>query len=105
MKNYFCVDKWEVSFLQEDVITVCVIRHLKNINKRFVGLAVCNPRDRFNPAIGRHKALKNCVDEVADFTIFFDAKNKNTVMSKSAIPVKAIQKEYWKHYGAEEKGQ
>ena len=92
----FIVNDWEVSFLQENPITVCVIRNLKNISQRFTGLAICNPHDKFQYRIGRHKALKTALENPVIWHA--PADEYNISFTAYQLPDKAIQKAYWEHY-------
>jgi len=91
----FVVDgKWEVSFLYNKPITACIIRNLNTLG-RAGGVAVCNPKDVWDPAIGRHKAMLDAFKTVSGF-----ARQK---YSGDALKVIAgiedrIKKAYWEHY-------
>ena len=124
IKNYIYVDEWEISFMQDDgPMTVCVIRHLKKLDQRFIGLAICNPKDIWDDAIGRHKALKDALTNAPSDNVWTDdpddingfsltIKNETTRdirifnlpgLYHRELPVKAIQRAYWEHYKEEEK--
>jgi len=120
--NHFVVDDWEVAFLQNRPITVCVIRNIKKLDPRFIGMAVCNPNDKWNNAEGRHKALKDALtitkpniswalsdDEIDTNSLFITLKNEGereirltNMYAPHGLPIKAIQKAYWDHYKDEE---
>ena len=110
-KNGFTFENWEVSFLQEKPLTVCVIRNLKKIDQRFVGLAVCNPKDKWSNAGGRHKALKDVLESKQSQLIqhtwyrqYAPAIIRGHMhVFPNILPVKAIQKAYWEYYKEEEK--
>lgn len=97
--NFFVVDEWEVSFLASNPITICVIRNLKKIDQRIIGVAVCNPRDKWDSAVGRHKALKNALTNPV---VFFGVVD-SICFTIYSLPEKAIQKAYWDHYKDVEK--
>ena len=101
-KNYFYVGNWEVSFLQDNLLTVCVIRHLKKIDQRFTGLVVFNPKDKWSDAIGRHKALKEILSQ-GPYTLFTTGGIVLSSGPANQLPCKLIQKAYWEYYGAKEK--
>ena len=115
----FTIDDWEVSFLYNVPLTVCVIRNLKQVNERYVGVTVCNPHDIFSSAVGRHKALKkilsNCVSDVRIYKSvltpneILDLNMGNTITTHNKLVycqpgglnprlAKVIQKAYWEHY-------
>lgn len=106
--NYFAVDGYEVRFLQSAPVTVCVIRSLKNLDERYVGVAVCNPHDEYNEAAGRHKALKKALMRslAEPVRLVFEgndlACDRLTVsFGEITLPeeqIKRIQKAYWEHY-------
>jgi len=122
--NGFISGDYEVRFLQDDRLTVCVIRNLHKMDERYTGITVLNPKDKFDAATGRHKAFKKTM-ETATKEVFDNAPG--LFQSPSAVnlgkwvgidistvgcsisyydnplPVSQLQQDYWKRYGAEEK--
>ena len=105
--NYFEVEGYEVRFLQNAPVTVCVIRSLTDRAQKYTGVAVCHPSDVWDEAVGRHKALKdvlkNGTQNVAGSSAPFDVKGDAwmvtfSVKVKGNLPVKEIQRTYWEHY-------
>ena len=113
--NGFISGAYEVNFLQDDCLTVCVIRHSKHLDEIYTGVAVLHPGENFDAAIGRHKAFKkalkcervsryepkgldygsiNCPKVTISNMIIFD---------QNTLPVSQLQKDYWKRYGDMEK--
>jgi hypothetical protein len=92
--DHFEVEGYEVRFLQNAPVTVCVIRSLTDRAQKYTGVAVCHPSDVWDEAVGRHKALKdvlkNGTQNVAGSSAPFDVKGN--------LPVKEIQRAYWEHY-------
>jgi hypothetical protein len=60
--NHFEVEGYEVRFLQSAPVTVCVIRSLNDRSQKYTGVAVCHPSDVWDEAVGRHKALKDTLE-------------------------------------------
>jgi hypothetical protein len=114
VEHRFTVKEWEVSFLQDDVVTVCVVRNMKKLDERYTGISVRNPRDKFDAAVGRHKALKTCIEEnqskmtqMAYAMISLDRLSRGLRMLRESacrFPASEIQKAYWEHYQKIEKG-
>ena len=115
--NGFLSGDYEVRFLQDDRLTVCVIRNLHKLNERYTGVTVLNPKDKFDAAVGRHKALKEAMDsaDVMRFTFnlgYFGNKITDfhcglPTMPKqgevSLLPIFQLHTDYWKRYESEEK--
>ena len=115
--NGFISGNYEVRFLQDDRLTVCVIRNLKRLDERYTGVTVLNPKDKFDAAIGRHKAFKEAMDsaDVMRFTFnlgYFGNKITDfhcglPTMPKqrevSLLPIFQLHTDYWKRYENEEK--
>ena len=106
ISDYFEIESYEVRFLQDNPITVCVIRSLTNRSQKYVGIAVCHPTDIFDEATGRHKALKDAINDSKSFELLSPITTFSTcsaIMSFGAraayiLPVKEIQRAYWEHY-------
>ena len=105
--NHFEVDGYEVRFLQNAPVTVCVIRSLTDRTQKFSGLAICHPSDTWDEAVGRHKALKDALENSkrnVTGTGTFDAKGSAWMVTVSVegepnfLPFKEIQRAYWEHY-------
>jgi len=97
---------WEVSFLQEKPLTVCVLRNLRFLDWKWVGTAVCNKTDVWNSETGRRIALKHLVikmdsiDKVMQTHGVINLVGNNgieTITKRIVNPID-IQMAYWKHY-------
>ncbi len=107
VSNSFTIANFEVRFLQSAPITVCVIRSLTDRSQKYTGISVCHPSDTWNEAVGRHKAMKNVLENSkrnVTGTGIFDAKGSAWVVTVSVegepnfLPFKEIQRAYWEHY-------
>jgi len=94
--NGFLSGDYEVRFLQDDRLTVCVIRNLKRLDERYTGVTVLNPKDKFDAATGRHKAFKDAIYDLLWAGIRICSAPQNIKSSQ-------LNSDYWKRYGAEEK--
>jgi len=105
--NGFLSGDYEVRFLQDDRLTVCVIRNLKRLDERYTGVSVLNPKDKWDAAIGRHKAFKKALKTTYHFgqPIYAIGNWWNTdgvIETIQSLSVNQLQQDYWKRYGAEE---
>jgi len=103
--DHFEVEGYEVRFLQDNPITVCVIRSLTDRSQKCTGVAVCHPSDVFDEATGRHKAMKKLLEfhmpsgnpknseNIALFRLIY-----KTIRGIEPLPVLSIQRAYWEHY-------
>ena len=107
----FVSGNWDVRFLQDDVVTVCLIAHIKKLDEIYSGITYRNPKDKFDAAIGRHKAFKRVLDACPQrkddkFTLLdFQIAVKSLQTQKfihNLLPIKQLQHDYWKRYAAEE---
>ena len=105
--NHFEVEGYEVRFLQDAPVTVCVIRSLTDRAQKYTGISVCHPSDVWDEAVGRHKAMKNVLENSkrnVTGTGIFDTKGSAWVVTVSVerepnfLPFKEIQRAYWEHY-------
>jgi hypothetical protein len=105
--DHFEVAGYEVRFLQHSPVTVCVIRSLTDRAQKYAGISVCHPSDVWDEAVGRHKALKDTLNNSkrnVTGTGTFDAKGSAWVVTVSVegepnfLPIKEIQSAYWEHY-------
>jgi hypothetical protein len=98
--NGFLSGNYEIRFLQDSRLTVCVIRNLYKLDERYTGVSVLHPHDKFDAAVGRHKAFKAALaNGYKSLGSFYSVQ----IFSVRRIPVSQLQKDYWKRYGAEEK--
>ena len=97
--NGFISGDYEVRFLQDDRLTMCVIRNLYKLDERYTGVTVLNPKDKFDAAIGRHKAFKEAIEG----WMFVKCKDYILTVQSKFLPVSQLQQDYWKRYGTEEK--
>ena len=113
--NGFISGDYEVRFLQDERLTVCVIRNLHKLDERYSGMSVLNPKDEFDAAIGRHKAFKKVLEGIYDYDYRHQTIREGEHINFSGCilipiidpknylpPVSQLQKDYWKRYGAEE---
>ncbi|MFA5151006.1 MAG: hypothetical protein WC554_00455 [Clostridia bacterium] len=104
--NHFEVEDYEVHFLQNAPVTVCVIRSLTDRSQKYTGISVCHPSDVWDEATGRHKAMKDALEnskQNVTGSAPFDVKGAAwmiifSVKVKGNFPVKEIQRAYWEHY-------
>jgi hypothetical protein len=105
--NHFEVEGYEVRFLQNAPITVCVIRSLTDRAQKYTGISVCHPSDTWDEAVGRHKALKDVLNNSKSNVIRsapFSVKDSVWMVTVSVegepnfLPFKEIQRAYWEHY-------
>ena len=97
--RFMVEDKWEVSFLYNKPITVCVIRNVHNL-MRAGGIAVCNPNDVWDMATGRHKAMDSVFYNLSRLVGHGIEKDSWLNMLNAEGKIK---KEYWNHYKHVEK--
>jgi hypothetical protein len=109
--NGFLSGDYEVRFLQDDRLTVCVIRHVKKLGVMYSGISVRHPKDRFDDAVGRHKAFKKALDSSkqeirrlrivgVEYTLLDE---EYIIEYPLGMNVSHLQRDYWKRYGQEEK--
>lgn len=108
--NGFLSGDYEVRFLQDDRLTVCVIRHLKKLDAIYSGISVRHPKDKFDAAVGRHKAFKKALNSSMQLITKMNTNMNGYVINIEcfdeyplSLPVSQLQKDYWKRYGVEEK--
>jgi hypothetical protein len=109
--NGFTSGDYEVRFLQDARLTVCVIRNLHKLDERYTGVSVLHPHDKFSAATGRHKAFKKVLENVTSEVNHpwhwngdhFMAPCNLTISFVSRLPVSQLHADYWKRYEAEEK--
>ena len=113
--NGFVSGNYEVCFLQDDRLTVCVIRHSKHLDEIYTGVSVLHPKEKFDEATGRHKAFKKALKCLYNYqynpTIRFNGGcleysgsfDNMTIYRENCPPISQLQKDYWKRYGKEEK--
>jgi hypothetical protein len=91
--DHFTVDGYEVRFLQSAPVTVCVIRSFTDPIQRIDGMAVCHPTDKWDEAIGRHKAMKDALTT----KIFKQTKHGKTYCLECGDRENVVRA-YWEHY-------
>jgi len=105
-KPRFAFGNWEVSFLQEKPLTVCVLRNLRFLDWKWVGTAVCNKEDVWNDETGRRVALMHLVIKMASIDNVIKREGGinlvcndgiETITKRIVDPID-IQMAYWKHY-------
>ncbi len=98
--NHFTISNYEVHFLQDKPVTVCVVRSLKNRKWKHAGIVVCHKEDKWDEATGRHKALKKTLDEIFRGKMVLHGTRIITMLSiVDGMPTeKEIQRAYWEHY-------
>jgi hypothetical protein len=104
--DHFEVEGHEVRFLQDAPVTVCVIRSLTDRSQKYTGISVCHPSDVWDEAVGRHKALKDVLNNSKSNVIRsapFSVKDSVWMVTMSVegeinLPMKEIQHAYWEHY-------
>ena len=105
--DHFEVEGYEVRFLQNAPVTVCVIRSLTDRSQKYTGISVCHPTDTWDEAVGRHKAMKDAINNSKQNITGskpLDVKGSAWMVTISIkgetnfLPVKEIQREYWEHY-------
>ena len=113
--NGFISGDYEVRFLQDDHLTVCVIRHSKRLDEIYTGVSVLHPKEKFDAAIGRHKAFKKALkcERVSRYEpkhhydgVHWQAPctiTSMTIYDQNTLPISQLQKDYWKRYGDMEK--
>ena len=115
LTNGFISGTYEVRFFHDKRMTVCVIRSLKKLDEIYTGVALRHPKDRFDDAIGRHKAFKKALE--CEYVNHYQPKphldgihfqmpcsiSNITFTRPNDLPVSQIQKDYWTRYEAEEK--
>ena len=104
--NHFEVEGYEVRFLQDAPVTVCVIRSLTDRSQKYTGISVCHPSDVWDEAVGRHKAMKETLNDSKSFglcapIVRLSSSSATMLFAANAtyiLPVKEIQRAYWEHY-------
>lgn len=104
-ENGFTSGDYDVRFLQDDTATVCLIAHIKRLGEIYTGVTCRNPKDAFNAATGRHKAFERAIknSEDSEPSYWWDEKWSCVVKCVTQIlPVKQLQRDYWKRYAKED---
>jgi hypothetical protein len=103
--DHFEIAGYEVRFLQSAPVTVCVIRSLTDRHQKYTGVSVCHPDDTWDETVGRHKALKEAVNDSRTKVKGNAKKIKETIYAitfsvygDTSLPVKEIQRAYYRHY-------
>ena len=110
LSNGFVSGNYAVRFLQDDVVTVCLIAHVKRLDEIYTGVTFCSHKDNFVPAIGRHKAFKRAFSHPLHAKLTINYMNFENFGSwqelnekPDSLPIKQLQRDYWLRYGEEEK--
>jgi hypothetical protein len=102
--DHFTVSGYEVRFLQDAPVTVCVIRSLTDRHQKYTGISVCHPSDKWDEATGRHEAMKDAINNSKKFDLMPPVEVSRTLTTVcleergSPLPIEEIRRQYCWHY-------